>query len=68
MSVVIPDRLRIVDGVLTRVDGGDVVDYLQCFCAAAGLDNDTPVCIVTSADLAMLVQAKRDLDTFAYRA
>lgn len=45
-TVSLPNKLRLVDGVLICEDGSDVRDYLREFATAAKIDNDTPVVLM----------------------
>ena len=45
-TATLPDKLRLVDGVLVLADGGDVREYLREFARNAHIDSATPVVLM----------------------
>lgn len=45
--IIIPDRLRIVDGELVMADGSDVREYLRAFAKRQGITENTPVSLMS---------------------
>lgn len=43
MTVKLPDRLRLRDGLLVMDDGSDAREYLRDWARRANVDGDTPV-------------------------
>lgn len=46
-----PDKLRLVSGHLKLADGADAADYLATFAERMKVTPETPVCLITQADL-----------------
>lgn len=46
-----PNKLRLVDGQLALAEGGSPAEYLRGFAERMKVTPDTPVCLITKAEL-----------------
>lgn len=46
-----PNKLRLVNGKVELADGADATAYLVAFAERLKVTPDTPVCLITQADL-----------------
>ena len=58
-NVMLPDKLRLVDGVLVCADGSNVQEYLRAWAYTMKVMPDTPVNLMTRDDAEFLVAAVR---------
>ena len=51
-----PNSLRLIDGELVMADGSDVREYLRAWAERVGVTPDTPLSMVSRADLMKLAE------------
>lgn len=51
-----PNNLRLIDGELVMADGSDVREYLSAWAERVGVTPDTPLSMVSRADLVELAE------------
>lgn len=51
-----PNNLRLIDGELVMADGSDVREYLRAWAERVGVSPDTPLSMVSRADLMNLAE------------